>query len=304
LPDVWNATLVARSVGFVGAGRMGGAIALRIASDRAWDVYVYDPSADALRRFEGSSVQIAATAPELAERCEFVVSSLPLPEHVRALYSEGGILGALRAESMVVDISTIDPNTGRAVADAVASRGAAFVASPLGMGPRQAADGTLPLYIGGDPAALERARELLDAFSPNHFVVGGVEQAYAAKLAINYVSMSNLAVLLEGFGIGVAAGIDPSLLCSLMQDGGARSFQAEVRLPWILAGDFATRFGIDLAQKDMRLAVDLAARERAPAATGAAALQHFSNAQRRGLGASDIGALWQVLRPGTGSEPE
>ena len=141
---------------------------------------------------------------------------------------------------------------------------------------RQAADGTLPLYVGGTEAARARAAAVLDAISENQHVIGTVEQAYAAKLAINYVSMSNLAVLLEGFGLGTAAGIDPQVLCTLMQDGGARSFQSDVRLPWIIAGDYTPRFGIDLAQKDMRLAIDLAARYHAPAATGAAALQHFS----------------------------
>jgi 3-hydroxyisobutyrate dehydrogenase len=284
-----------RTVGFIGAGRMGGAIAARIAGDAAWDVLVYDPSPQALSRFDGSRAHIAATPGEIAERCAYVVSSLPLPEDVDRLYSAAGIAGALRPETVVVDLSTIDPFTGRRAAGAVQACGAAFVASPLGMGPRQAADGTLPLYLGGDTVALERAAPVLDAISKTQYVIGGVEQAYAAKLAINYVSMSNLAVLLEGFGIGAAAGIDPDLLCKLMQDGGARSFQSDVRLPWILAGDFAPRFGIDLAQKDMRLAIDLAARYHAPAATGAAALQHFSSAQRSGLGNADIGALWNVV---------
>jgi 3-hydroxyisobutyrate dehydrogenase len=283
------------SAGFIGAGRMGGAIARRIAGDPAWDVVVYDPSAEALRRFVGSRARAAATPRELVEQCTYVVSSLPLPEDVDRLYSAAGIAGALRAEHVVVDLSTIDPYTGRRAAGAVEASGAAFVASPLGMGPRQAADGTLPLYLGGERKALERAAPLLDAIAKKQYVVGGVEQAYAAKLAINYVSMSNLAVLLEGFGIGVAAGLDPELLCTLMQDGGARSFQSDVRLPWVIAGDFAPRFGIDLAHKDMRLAIDLAARYQAPAATGAAALQHFSSAQRSGFGASDIGALWQVV---------
>jgi len=282
-------------VGFIGAGRMGGAIARRIADDPAWQVLVYDPSAEALCRFDGSRARIAAAPREIAERCAYVVSSLPLPEDVDQLYSAAGIGGALRPDSVVVDLSTIDPYTGRRAADAVEAAGAAFVASPLGMGPRQAADGTLPLYLGGDKGALERAAAVLDAISKTQYLIGGVEQAYAAKLAINYVSMSNLAVLLEGFGIGAAAGIERELLCKLMQDGGARSFQSDVRLPWIIAGDYTPRFGIDLAQKDMRLAIDLAARYHAPAATGAAALQHFSSAQRSGLGASDVGALWNVV---------
>jgi 3-hydroxyisobutyrate dehydrogenase len=284
-----------RSVGFIGAGRMGGAIAARIADDAAWDVTVYDPAPRALGRFAGSRARIAATPAQIAERCTFVVSSLPLPEDVDRLYSNGGIAGVLRAQSVVVDLSTIDPFTGRRAADTVQACGAAFVASPLGMGPRQAADGTLPLYLGGERSALERAAPILDAIAKTQFLIGGVEQAYAAKLAINYVSMSNLAVLLEGFGIGTAAGIDPDLLCKLMQDGGARSFQSDVRLPWILAADFAPRFGIDLAQKDLRLAVELAARYHAPAATGAVALEHFTSAQRAGLGGSDIGALWNVV---------
>ncbi len=284
-----------RTVGFVGAGRMGGAIAQRLAEAAEWEVFVYDPAAAALTRFDGTRVHIAATPHEIAERCTYVVSSLPLPEDVDRLYSSAGIGSTLRPQNVVIDLSTIDPYTGRHAADVVAASGAAFVASPLGMGPRQAADGTLPLYLGGDGPALARAAALLDAMSPNQYVIGGVEQAYAVKLAINYVSMSNLAVLLEGFGIGAAAGVDPDLLCKLMQDGGARSFQSDVRLPWVLAGDFTPRFGIDLAQKDMRLAIDLAARYHAPAATGAAALQHFSSAQRSGLGASDIGAIWKVV---------
>ena len=283
------------SVGFIGAGRMGGAITLRVASDPAWNVFVFDPSEDARRRFDGSRAQVVASAREIAERCEYIASSLPLPEHVDRLYSADGIGGALHHDSVVVELSTIDPFTGRRAADVVEAAGAAFVASPLGMGPRQAADGTLPLYVGGSENARARAAALLDVISKNQSVIGGVEQAYAAKLAINYVSMSNLAVLLEGFGIGTAAGIDAQLLCKLMQDGGARSFQSDVRLPWILAGDYTPRFGIDLAHKDMRLAIDLAARYHAPAATGAAALQHFSSAQHRGLGGRDVGALWDVV---------
>jgi 3-hydroxyisobutyrate dehydrogenase len=286
-----------RTAGFIGAGRMGGAIAKRIAEDASWDVLVYDPSGEALRRFDGTRAHAAASPREIAERCTYVVSSLPLPEDVDRLYTASGVAGALGANTVVVDLSTIDPYTGRRAADTIESAGAAFVASPLGMGPRQAADGTLPLYVGGTQAARERAAPILDAIGAKQYVIGGVEQAYAAKLAINYVSMSNLAVLLEGFGIGTAAGIDPQLLCTLMQDGGARSFQSDVRLPWIIAGDYTPRFGIDLAQKDMRLAIDLAARYHASAATGAAALQHFSSAQRSALGASDVGALWNVLDP-------
>ena len=291
------------TVGFIGAGRMGGAIALRIASDPAWDVFVFDPSEEALCRFDGSRARVAASPLEIAERCTYVLSSLPLPEHVDRLYSADGIAGALRPDSVVVELSTIDPYTGRRAADVVERTGAVFVASPLGMGPRQAADGTLPLYVGGSEDARACAAAVLDAISKNQYVIGGVEQAYAAKLAVNYVSMSNLAVLLEGFGIGTAAGIDAQLLCKLMQDGGARSFQSDVRLPWIIAGDYTPRFGIDLAQKDMRLAIDLAARYHAPAATGAAALQHFSSAQRRGLGAQDVGALWDVIGTNADGKP-
>jgi 3-hydroxyisobutyrate dehydrogenase len=292
-----------KTVGFIGVGRMGGAIALRIASDPAWDVLVFDPSEEALHRFDGSRARVAASPVEIAERCTYVVSSLPLPEHVDRLYSSAGIGGALRQDSAVVELSTIDPSTGRRAADVVEHSGAAFVASPLGMGPRQAADGTLPLYVGGSDHARARAGAVLDAISKNQHVIGGVEQAYAAKLAINYVSMSNLAVLLEGFGIGTAAGIDAQLLCKLMQDGGARSFQSDVRLPWILDGDYTPRFGIDLAHKDMGLAIDLAARYHAPAATGAAALQHFSSAQRRGLGGQDVGALWDVVGANADAKP-
>ena len=127
--------------------------------------------------------------------------------------------------------------------------------------------------------------------------MGEVEASAALKLISNLVGMTNLAVLAEGIRIGEKAGIDTDLLLELLADTGARSFQMEVRGPWIAAGDFASRFGLDLALKDVRLGCQAAEAWGSDAKTMKVALGYFERASAEGLGGEDLVGKWMKGDP-------
>ena len=109
--------------------------------------------------------------------------------------------------------------------------------------------------------------------------------------------MTNLAVLAEGYELCRSCGVDDEAFAASLRDTGGWSYQAEVRLPWMTAGDFENRFGIDLALKDLRLAVDMAARRGIPAPVGAAGLMQLASAHALGHGGEDASAVYRAVAP-------
>jgi 3-hydroxyisobutyrate dehydrogenase len=257
---------------------------------------VYDVRKEAIRPLVEAGAGEASGVPQLAAASRFIFTSLPLPDDVEAVYlGQAGIASSMAPGTTCVDVSTIDPFTARRVADGVAAAGGRFVACPVGKGPAQAAEGTVPLFVGGAAGAVEAAQPLLAAIGRPMYVLGDVEQATAFKLLSNLIGMGNVALLAEGFALGLKAGIKPDLLAAALRETGANSYQLEVRLPWIVARDFAPRFSVDLALKDLRLAVDMAARMRASTPLGAAGLEAFVAAAARGLGDEDAAAVFKLF---------
>ncbi|HVX42423.1 MAG TPA: NAD(P)-dependent oxidoreductase [Mycobacteriales bacterium] len=276
-------------VGFIGAGKMGGGMARRLSAG-GHAVTVYDPSAAAVEACVAAGASAATSAQEAAGAAEAVFTSLPLPEHVLATYREL----ELGPDTICIDVSTIDPTTARAVADLLPGR---FVACPVGKTPAQAEAGELPLFIGGDPAAIDTVRPLLSCIGANMYELGTVEAATTFKLVSNLIGMTNVAVLAEGLALAQNVGIPADTFTAALHDTGAWSFQCELRLPWMLAGDHAARFSVDLAAKDLRLALDAAARAGVPTPVGAQGLIQLVSASAHGYGGEDVTAVAKLIRP-------
>jgi len=126
--------------------------------------------------------------------------------------------------------------------------------------------------------------------------VDTVNASCAVKLLSNLVGMANLAILAEGMRIGQLAGMNSQQLVELLQDTGARSFQLDVRGPWIASEDFAARFGVDLAAKDMRLGCAMARDWGFAPAMMEFARDAFMQAGAEGYGEEDCCAVFKVMR--------
>lgn len=281
-------------IGVIGVGKMGGGLARTLARG-GYDVTVHDLSADAVAACVAAGARAAGSAAEAASGRDLVITSLPLPGHVVAAYRD--IADALEPGAICMDVSTIDPTTARSVSDALAASGHPFVACLLGKGPAQAEAGEVPLFVGGDDAAVDALADVFACIGDQVHRLGSVEAATAFKLVSNLIGMANLAALAEGYQLCRRAGVGAEAFAAALADTGGWSYQATLRLPWLIAGDFAPRFPVALGVKDVRLAVDMAAQWGIAVPVGAAGLGQLASAQAHGWGGDDVAAVLKVVDP-------
>ncbi len=278
---------------------MGGAVARRLATSEEFEVTVFDLSKDAAERCGAAGAAQAESVPDAVSRAEVVLTSLPTTAVVLDTVRE--LVGLVDAGTVIVDISTIDPMTARTALDLCTAADRLFVACPLGKTPAHAENGEIPLFLGGDDAAVSRIGPLLDRIGEKVYRFPSVEAATTFKLVSNYVGMANVAVLAEGLAIALRAGIEPEVFSEALADTGARSFQSDVRLPWMIDHDWSSRFGVDLAAKDVRLAVQSALSWRIPVPVGSATLAQLMSASALGFGDEDVIAIMKATGPVTGT---
>jgi 3-hydroxyisobutyrate dehydrogenase len=247
-------------VAVVGLGNVGMAMLGRLRGlgvvPLAWDL---DPAKRAAAAAAGASVpgSVAGCADAL------VVLSLPNEAATGAVLAQ--LLPVLPAGAVVADTSTLAPAAARGFAQQAASVGCAYLDAPVSGGPAGAAAGTLAMMVGGEAAALERARAGLDQLAGKILHVGPAGAGQVAKLVNNLMVATHLVVAGEALRLGAAAGVAPEALLPVINGASGRSAATEVNWPrWIAGGGFDSGFTAGLMRKDVRLAVALAQAVGAP----------------------------------------
>jgi len=284
-----------RTVGFIGLGTMGGPMARNVLK-RGDEVLGYDLSPDAVAALVAAGGRAAASPRAVAEAAEVVVTMLPDgPDVEAAVLGRDGALEGLRQGTILVDMSTIDPEVTRRIGAKVAARGARMVDAPVGKTSDHAVAGTLTLMVGGDPADVEAVRGVLDCMGTDFFYCGPLGAGEAMKLINNLLAATVAGASIEALTLGVRAGLDIELMLSLMKTTMAWNNALAIALPSkALVGDYSLGFMTRLARKDLRHAVGMAERLGVPTPTCAAALGGLTEAVDRGYGAED--ASGSVLR--------
>lgn len=251
------------TIAFIGLGNMGGPMALNLLK-AGHALRVHDLSPAALDSAKAAGAFAAASAADAATGAEVVISMLPASRHVEALYlGDDGLLAAIAPGTLVIDCSTIAPASSRKVAAAAQTHGIGFIDAPVSGGTAGAAAGTLSFMVGGDAAALERARPLLEKMGRNIFHAGVVGAGQVAKIANNMLLAIHMAGTAEALALGVANGLDPQVLSDIMVKSSGRNWSLEVYNPWpgVQDGVPASRgygggFGSALMLKDLGLATE------------------------------------------------
>jgi 3-hydroxyisobutyrate dehydrogenase-like beta-hydroxyacid dehydrogenase len=269
--------MTAPRIGFVGLGAMGGAMAGYLVKS-GYTVTGYDVTAERVEAAVGAA--------------EIVLSSLPHPAAVRDAYlGADGVLAGAGPGTTLVDLSTVDPDTWKAIATAAAARGLDCLDAPVSGGPVEAASGGLVFLVGGEPAVLERCRPLFATLGSEIHHVGPLGAAQIVKIVNNVMTMGNVAVAAEAMVLGVKAGLDPQRLFDILSTSGGRSHHFLKRFPNVLAGDFAPRFSIALSRKDLGLAARLAESLGVPMLTTSTVRQVYEAAAAAGLDDQDMAAV-------------
>ncbi|HXD95521.1 MAG TPA: NAD(P)-dependent oxidoreductase [Candidatus Acidoferrum sp.] len=285
----------AQTIGFVGLGAMGGAMAGHLVKN-GYAVTGYDISAERAEAAARAGVTRAASPAEAARSADVVMSSLPHPAAVRAAYlGPDGVLSRVRAGAVLVDLSTIDPDTWKEVARVAATKGLDCLDAPVSGGPVEAGSGKLVFIVGGDERVLERCRPIFTTLGTEIHHVGPLGSAQVVKIVNNVMSMGNVAIAAEAMVLGVKAGMDPQRLFDILSTSGGRSHHFLKRFPNVLAGDFDPRFSIALSRKDLGLAARMAESLGVPMLTMSIVRQVYEAAGASGLDGQDMAAVTELF---------
>ncbi len=292
-----------RPLGFLGLGNMGGGMA-RWLLRQGWPVTVFDPVTQLVQACVAEGGVAAASPAAVAAASEVVLSSLPTPQAVEeAVAGPEGILRGLRPGGIYVDLSTIDPATSRRMHALVAAAGGRMLDCPVGRGPEEAASGRLLLMVGGEAALLEEVRPVLATLGDPILHCGPAGAGAAAKLVNNLVSCAINALNAEALVLAAKAGVALPVMVEIMKGTAADSrhlrITSEAR---VLDGVFAPRFRLALAEKDLRLAVQMGLDLGVPTPLADAAHRLHQVARGQGLGEEDQGAVIKAIEVVAGIE--
>ena len=285
-------------VAVVGAGRMGAAMAgtLRRAG---LEVVVFNRTrARAEACAEATGAGVAATARQAAADAQVVLSSLADDAAVEAAYTgPDGVVAGLEPGTVVCESSTVDPGTVRRLAPLVAERGADLLDTPVSGSVSTVEAGQLTIMAGGDPAALERARPVLDRLAKQVFHIGELGSGAVMKLVVNSVLHGLNLALAEGLVLAERAGVArPTAYEVIASSAVAAPFVHYKREAFEHPGEPPVAFSLDLVAKDLDLALELAARTGAPLDQAATNRRVVRAAVADGLGDHDLSELATYLR--------
>lgn len=280
-------------ISVLGMGNMGQALAARLLAG-GHQVTVWNRTAGKADELVRQGAAEAGSLPEATEGAEVVMMCLTADAAVRAVAIEGGVAQNLPVGAVLVDMSTVSPDTSRAVGAAVA--GGAFVDAPVLGGPEAFRNGRAKLLLGGDRAVVDRLNPLWPQISAGHYYTGENGTAATLKLLSNLILIGATQLLMEAVVTAQALGFSDETLREVFGGSPAVAPGTQVRLEDILHGDHAGWWTLVLARKDLGLALQLArgAGLELPLADAGAGL--IARGIDAGYGELDLGAMAEVLR--------
>ncbi len=281
-------------VGVAGLGVMGRAMARNLSADGllagVWNRT--RATADALADELGVPAADDATA--LAGACDVIITCVSADADVLEVVA--ALAAGVSAGDGVIDTSTIGVETAEKAAAMLASKGATFLDAPVTGGPEGAEAGTLQIMVGGDPAALERARPALQAIGSEATHFGPVGYGQRAK-AVNQVMVAGIVqAISESLSFAEASGLDTERLLPVLTGGAAGSRLLERRGNRILAGDFEPGFRVSLHHKDLNLCRDLLQKLDVNLPLVEMTIKHYERLLDQGYGDEDTSALFRLKR--------
>jgi 3-hydroxyisobutyrate dehydrogenase-like beta-hydroxyacid dehydrogenase len=290
-------------VGFIGVGNMGGPMCRNIIRNTNHEVVVFDLNADAIKTCTDLGAAAGASVADVSSRCDVVITSLPIPSVVEDVtLGPGGIAENARPGTVFIDLSTNAPATAKRVHAGMTAKGIAMLEAPVSGGVTRATDGTIVIMVGGDATVFEQNLPLLKSFSSEVIHLGDIGFGSTAKLINNMLAFINSAAAAEALMMGKRSGIDLRKLDAVIRNASGMSAGYANMAGKALAGDFRPTFALDLAHKDLRLAMALADELGVPGLIAPQVLNLMRMARGMGLGSSDSAAMMRVYETMLGEE--
>jgi 3-hydroxyisobutyrate dehydrogenase-like beta-hydroxyacid dehydrogenase len=285
-------------IGFVGLGAMGVLIVRRL-MDAGHVVTGWNRSPEKADELARAGMRLGDSPRAVAEHADVVISIVTDAPAVRAVaLGEHGVLAGLRRGGIYIDMSTIAPDTSRAVAAEFSAAGATMLDAPISGSPVTVVQGNASIMVGGDEAAFERVKPVLLAIGPKVMRIGGNGLACQMKIAINLLLMVEVVAFGEAVALAEKGGVPREIAVDAVLKSVAASPVLGYRGPFILEGKMPAvpLADVTLQQKDMILALDLGRKLGSPVPLAAAANEMMNACRGLGIDHNDFVVAHEVYR--------
>ena len=287
-------------VGLIGLGAMGSGMAasLRRAS---FDVHVFDVRQEVADKFAKDGGHACKSVAELGEACDVVVSVVVNAAQTEAVlfgpHADGtGCAAAMRAGSVFVMCSTVDPNWSVALEARLEKLGLLYVDAPISGGAAKAASGEMTMMTAAKPAAYAKCEAMLNAMAGKVYKLGDHAGAGSKVKIINQLLAGvHIAAAAEAMALGLREGVDPAALYEVITHSAGNSWMFENRMAHVLAGDYTPLSAVDIFVKDLGLVLDMARASKFPLPLSSTAHQMFMQASTAGFAKEDDSAVIKIF---------
>ncbi len=288
-------------VAFLGLGNMGSGMSANLA-DKGFRVRGFDPAAPARERAAEAGIEVFETAAEAASGAEVICSSVPEVEHAeRAYLGETGALAAASEGAVCFDLSTLTVEGSQRLAQEAEKRGVRFLDTPVSGSVPHARAGTLAIMAGGDAAALEAHRDVLEAFSASIHHFGPNGAGLQMKLVTNHIFAVHISAIAEALTMGTKGGLDPPQMVEFLKASVIPKI-LEYKASPMIAKDYTPTFTVNLMLKDLRIIAAMADGLAMPIPLGTTARQVYMSAAALGHGDADQNAILAFFEKSAGMD--
>lgn len=289
-------------LGFAGLGIMGAGMSANLLG-AGFDLTVYNRTRSKTEPLQRQGAGVAESPKELAARSDVVfVCVSDTPDVERLLFGEDGVAAGATSGSLVVDMSTVNPEDTKTWATRLAEQGVGFVDAPVSGGSEGAQQGTLSIMVGGAATDVERARPAFEAMGQSITHVGEVGAGQTCKLVNQILVVVNMLAVSEALVFAKAGGLDLEKTISAVEGGAAGSWMLSKRGPQVIERDWRPGFRMDLQQKDLRLVLEAAESFGVPAMATSTVSHLYRTLLRDDLGHEGNHALVKALERLSGIE--
>lgn len=293
-----------RRIGFVGLGRMGQPMARNLLK-AGFALQVFDPVPERVAALTALGAQAASSPAGAAADADLTISMI-LDDAVLeavALAPEGVLAGA-RPDAIYADMSTVSAGISARVAAAAAAHGVAFLRAKVSGSIKPAEDGTLTIFASGPATAYEQCQAAFRALGQRQYYVGPGEEAIYLKLVHSLMVGLTAGLIGEALTFGERGGVDWTQMIEVLDHSALSSPFFSYKAPLLAARDYThPQSTVDVAAKDIDLALADAKRLHIPLPLTALARELFRSLQARGAGGRDLIGLVQVFEELAGIEP-
>ena len=291
------------AIAFIGLGNMGGGMCANLAK-AGHDVRAFDLNKDAVDKAVASGAKAATSIADAVSGVEAVVSMLPAGQHVRAVYlGEGGVAEHAPEGALFLDCSTIAVEDARAISSDATAKGFVMADAPVSGGTAAAEAGTLTFMVGGEDAAFEKAKSILECMGKNIFHAGGSGNGQAAKIANNMLLGISMIGTCEAFNLAEKLGLDAQTFFDISSKASGQCWSMTSYCPSpgpVPAApsnrEYQAGFAVAMMLKDLKLAQNAAQGVSADTPLGDHANDIYSTLDADGHGGLDFSGVMRRLK--------